>query len=105
MFDPVPAGCLPIGQAFEAIRGWVTSAYGAAGSLVVILLWVYYSSQILLFGAEFTRVYAEKYGSGVQPSPNAVPLSAEAQLRQGMPHSGDSRVMHHRESIQSSVLP
>jgi membrane protein len=39
-------------------RGSVTSAYGAAGSLVVILLWVYYSSQILLFGAQFTQVYA-----------------------------------------------
>jgi len=41
----------------------VGSAYGAAGSLVIILIWVYYSAQILFFGAEFTRVYAEKYGS------------------------------------------
>lgn len=39
------------------------SSFGAAGSLVVILLWVYYSSQILFFGAEFTRVYAERRGS------------------------------------------
>lgn len=38
------------------------STYGAAGSLVVVLLWVYYSSQVLLFGAEFTQVYANKYG-------------------------------------------
>jgi membrane protein len=38
-------------------RGSVTSAYGAAGSLVVILVWVYYASQILLFGAQFTQVY------------------------------------------------
>jgi membrane protein len=66
-------------------QGSVTSAYGAAGSLVVILLWVYYSSQILLFGAEFTRVYAEQYGSGVQPTPNAVPVDEEARARQGMP--------------------
>ena len=36
----------------------LTSAYGAAGSLVVLLLWVYYSAQIFLFGAEFTEVYA-----------------------------------------------
>lgn len=42
----------------------VTSGYGAAGSLVLILLWVYYSSLILLFGAEFTRVYAEHHGRG-----------------------------------------
>ncbi len=42
------------------------SAYGAAGSLVVTLLWVYYSAQIFLFGAEFTQVYANKYGSKVK---------------------------------------
>jgi membrane protein len=40
----------------------VASAYGAAGSLVVILLWVYYGSQVLLFGAEFTQVYASHFG-------------------------------------------
>ena len=39
------------------------SSYGAAGSLVIILVWVYYSTQILLFGAEFTEVYAKEYGS------------------------------------------
>jgi membrane protein len=38
----------------------VTSVYGAAGALVVVLLWVYYSTQILLFGAEITRAYAER---------------------------------------------
>jgi membrane protein len=41
----------------------VASAYGAAGSLVVLLLWVYYAAQILYFGAELTRVFAEKHGS------------------------------------------
>ena len=45
-------------------RSTVSSAYGAAGSLVVILLWVYYSAQIIFFGAEFTQVYGSKYGSG-----------------------------------------
>jgi membrane protein len=39
-------------------KGSVASAYGAAGSLVIILLWVYYASQILLFGAQFTQVFA-----------------------------------------------
>jgi membrane protein len=43
----------------------VGSAYGAAGSLVILLVWVYYSSQILLFGAEFTSVYANRYGSRI----------------------------------------
>ncbi len=56
-------------------RSTVSSAYGAAGSLVVILLWVYYSAQIIFFGAEFTQVYAERYGSRIvpkQPQPRVV---------------------------------
>jgi membrane protein len=39
------------------------STYGAAASIVVVLIWVYYSAQLVLFGAEFTRVYTQKYGS------------------------------------------
>jgi membrane protein len=41
----------------------VGSAYGAAGSLVILLVWVYWSAQILFFGAEYTQVYARTYGS------------------------------------------
>ncbi len=41
----------------------VGSAYGAAGSLVILLIWVYWSAQILFFGAEYTQVYARTYGS------------------------------------------
>jgi membrane protein len=44
----------------------LTSAYGAAASLVIFLIWIYYSAQILLFGAELTRVYALKYGSRME---------------------------------------
>ena len=44
-----------------------TSSYGAAGSVIVILLWVYYSSQIVLIGAEFTRLYAERVRGPVSP--------------------------------------
>lgn len=47
------------------------SAYGAAGSLMVFLIWVYFSAQIFLFGAEFTLVYARRRGSGVVPAENA----------------------------------
>jgi membrane protein len=47
-------------------RASVSSAYGAAGSVVIILLWVYYSAMILYFGAEFTALYAEVYGSRKQ---------------------------------------
>ena len=53
-------------------RGGVASTYGAAGSLVVLLLWIYYSAQILFFGAEFTQVYAKEEGSRIVPSKDAV---------------------------------
>jgi len=46
-------------------KSGVSSSYGAAGSLIVLLLWVYYSSQILFFGAEFTQVYSNRFGSHV----------------------------------------
>lgn len=52
----------------------IGSAYGAAGSLLVVLLWVYYSSQLLLLGAEFTQVYACRTGRRIAPAENAVPL-------------------------------
>jgi membrane protein len=53
-----------------------TSTYGAAGSVIMILLWVYYSSLILFLGAEFTQVYATQYGFGVVPAENAEPIGA-----------------------------
>jgi membrane protein len=49
------------------------SSYGAAGSVVVLLLWVYYSSQIVLLGAEFTRLYAERHGPRPRPLEFAEP--------------------------------
>lgn len=49
------------------------SSYGAAGSVIVLLLWVYYSTQILLLGAEFTRVYSEARGKRPQPESFAEP--------------------------------
>ena len=52
----------------------VASTYGAAGSLVVLLLWVYYSTQILFFGAELTQAWARRQGSHIQPSKDAVPI-------------------------------
>ncbi len=48
------------------------STYGAAGSLVVLLLWIYYSAQIFFLGAEFTQVYARRYGTRIQPSRHAM---------------------------------
>jgi membrane protein len=49
----------------------VATAYGAAGSLVVLLVWLYYSAQIFLFGAEFTKIHARQSGSPIVPTDNA----------------------------------
>jgi membrane protein len=57
---------------FYISKSEVGSTYGTAGSLVVLLLWVYYSSIILYFGAEFTKAYAVEYGSEIHPNHYAV---------------------------------
>ena len=56
-------------------KSGVASSYGAAGSLIVLLLWVYYSAQIVFFGAEFTKAYANQFGSRVTPAEHAVAIS------------------------------
>jgi membrane protein len=56
---------------FYLRRSGVGSVYGAAGSVVTLLLWIYYSTQILFFGAELTFVYAQRYGQGIKPAPDA----------------------------------
>jgi len=55
-------------------------AFGAAGSLALLLVWVYYSSMIVLFGAEFTQAWAERRGGGVEPEPGAVRAVREKHL-------------------------
>jgi membrane protein len=52
-------------------------AFGAAGSLAVMLVWIYYSSMIVLFGAEFTQVWAERKGAGIQPARGAIRVAVE----------------------------
>lgn len=71
----------------------VGSTYGAAGSFVVLLLWVNYSAQILFFGAEFTQVYANKYGSHIVPTKNAVRLTGEDRVQQGIPRNSHIEAM------------
>ncbi|HEX8029807.1 MAG TPA: YihY/virulence factor BrkB family protein, partial [Vicinamibacterales bacterium] len=62
----------------QRVIGWylgqsaIVSSYGTAGSMMILLLWVYYSCQILLFGAEFTRVWAARHGTKVKPETFAV---------------------------------
>src|SRR5262245_21256640 len=67
-------------------RESVASAYGAAGSFVVILLWVYFSSLILLLGAEFAQIYAKASGARIVPTENAVTVSEEQREEEGIPH-------------------
>jgi Predicted membrane protein len=56
------------------------SAYGAAGSLAVVLLWVYYTSMVLLFGAEFTELWAERFGRGVVPERGAIAYEEQEKM-------------------------
>jgi len=65
-------------------REATASAYGAAGSVIVILMWVYYASVILFFGAEFTQVYTRQSGVVVQPRSYAIPVTEEQRAQQGM---------------------
>ncbi len=68
----------------------VASGYGAAGSLVVVLLWVYYSAQIFLFGAEFTWAYAHSFGSRRHVDRNApvAPVDPDAPVADAAPAQG-----------------
>jgi len=65
----------------RSLLGWYlgktsfASTYGAAGSLIVLLAWIYYSAQILFLGAEFTEVYARKHGSHITPTRHSMKIT------------------------------
>jgi membrane protein len=61
--DFIPFYLGKLGLGLYLGKGAVGSSYGAAGSILVLLLWVYYSGLIFYFGAEFTKTYADRYGS------------------------------------------
>ncbi|MEO8413383.1 MAG: YihY/virulence factor BrkB family protein [Ginsengibacter sp.] len=67
---------------FYISKSNVGSTYGTAGSLVVLLVWIYYSSVILYFGAEFTKAYAIKYGSDIMPNEYTV-VARKIEVEQG----------------------
>jgi membrane protein len=74
-------------------KGGVATPYGAAGSVVIMIVWVYYSSQILFLGAEFTKVYAHEHGSRVlEVAENAEPVTDERRAHQGLKPQEDSPV-------------
>jgi membrane protein len=84
-------------------RSSTVSAYGGAGSLVLVLVWVYYSSQILFFGAELTRAYASMCGAGLKPKAHAewaVPPGSTAAPIQ----SGEATPLRLRRERQARLL-
>ena len=91
------------------------SPYGAAGSVIAILIWVYYASVILFFGAEFTQVYARRTGPSIAPSQFAVPVRQEDRAQQGIPggqsgpaagreHSGSKPAIEHAPRTPGAVV-
>jgi len=72
-------------------RASVASPYGAAGSIIVLVVWVYYAAQILFFGAEFTQVYARRRGSRIEPSENAVPMKVVKKTDDAQSEPRDTR--------------
>jgi membrane protein len=62
----------------------IASSFGAAGSVVIVLAWIYYSACILFFGAEITTGYARKFGSGIVPNSRAVLIDDLLRARLGL---------------------
>ena len=72
-------------------NGSFGSAYGAAGSLIVLLAWINYAAQIIFFGAEFTQVYASRYGSRIVPDENSRKVPEADRAKQGMKRRNSPR--------------
>lgn len=68
------------------------STFGAAGSLVVLLAWIYYSAQILFLGAEFTQVYARRHGAYIEPKEYAEYITEEMKAQQGLSGTDKSKI-------------
>lgn len=85
------------GISFYISKTNVGSTYGAAGSLVVLLVWIYYSAVILYLGAEFTKAYAIKYGKAIHPKPYAVTIE-QVEIERG------SKVVQSSKQEQKSQI-
>lgn len=87
----------------------VGSAYGAAGTLVVVLTWIYYSAAIVMFGAEFTQAYANRYGTKIVPSAGAalvqepISHSAEPSLAEAPPPQAENTTFARRSQTARQV--
>lgn len=88
----VTAGLFVIGKSLFGLylgHSSLGSSYGAAGSLVIVILWVYYSCLILLFGAEMTQVQARLHHAPLEPTAKAVHVTEHARVQQGIPRTAD----------------
>jgi membrane protein len=88
-------------------RESTASSYGAAASVVLLLLWVYYTSCILLFGAEFTQVYAKATGHAIEPSAAAVAIAPEKRAQEGLSPApkADGTLAVSREHVRTIPVP
>jgi len=87
-----------IGLAYYLMRASTTSPFGAAGSLVVIMLFIYYSAQILFLGAEFTQIWACRSGKPITPAANAVFLGKKHAKRNQRKEEGQPSAAHPRRA-------
>ena len=102
----VTALLFSIGRLFIALylsHSNVASAYGAAGSLVALLIWIYYSCAILFYGAKFTRAYREEKGLRVEPKSTAVLVREE--LVDETPAEREEAVKTHQEKLSAEICP
>ena len=90
------------GISFYIGKANVGSTYGAAGSIVILLLWVYYSAIILYFGAEFTKAYAIKYGSAIHPNEYAV-TTKQVEVETGKQTIQAKENMEHEVKVKPEI--
>jgi membrane protein len=84
----------------------ISSSYGAAGPVIIMILWIYYSAQILFLGAEFTQVYANQYGSRVTAGEHAEQVSEEDRAQEGLTESkGDAAPASPRSAPSEDMAP
>lgn len=84
-------------------RPGTSSPFGAAGSVILILMWAYYASLILFFGAEFTQVYAKQTGAKIVSSQFAVPVTEEKRAEEGIPH--EKTPPGHKPRLPGRAIP
>ena len=94
---------------FYISKSDVGITYGAAGSLVILIVWIYYSSIILYFGAEFTKAYAMKFGTEIHPSEFAVTFknveveTGKAPVQQSQNESGSINQLGNNTSLKNNL--